>query len=162
MSYPRIVVDTNKILAAALKQGWVRTLLYQAPITPIIPAQVIREAEEHAGELAGKAGLSPEEFLLLLRKLIKDTTTLVDLRQPYISRAKRIASRFDPDDWPFIALALQEDAVLWTNDGEIIREAVRGGYREYVAVDTIGLQMLLEGESGREVLEAMKARYLKK
>ena len=160
MNYPRIVVDTNKILAAALKQGWIRTLLYQAPITPITPAQVIREAEEHAGELAGKTGLSPEEFLLLVRKLIKDTATLVDPRQPYISRAKRITNRFDPDDWPFIALALQEDAVLWTNDREIIREAVSGDYREYTAVDTTGLQMILEGKSNGEVLRAMKARYL--
>ena len=160
MSYPRIVVDTNKILAATLRQGWVRTLLYQAPITSIIPAQVIREAEEHAGELSGKAGLSPEEFLLLLRKLIRDTATLVEPRQPYIGRAKRVAGRFDPDDWPFIALALQENAVLWTNDREIIREAVSGGYREYTAVDTTGLQMILEGKSKEEVLRAMKTRYL--
>ncbi|MEB2835910.1 MAG: PIN domain-containing protein [Desulfurococcales archaeon] len=72
MSYPRIVVDTNKILAAALKPGRVRTILYQAPIRAIAPAQLLDEAERHADTLAGRAGMSREDFLLLLGQLVRD------------------------------------------------------------------------------------------
>ncbi len=107
MSYPRIVVDTNKILAAALKPGRVRTILYQAPIRAIAPAQLLDEAERHADTLAGRAGMSREDFLLLLGQLVRDRVTLARPTQPFAGEARRIAASFDPDDWPFIALALE-------------------------------------------------------
>ena len=157
MSYPKIVVDTNKILAATIKPGRVRTLLYQAPITPITPAQLLEEVEEHAQEIARKIGISKEEFLTLFKKLIKDTTTLTTPHQPYIEKAKRIASMFDSDDWPFIALALQYNAPVWTNDKEMIRYSLETG--KYKAVDTRALEMLLEGKSWKEVERYLKTRY---
>ena len=157
MSYPRIVVDTNKILAATIKPGRVRTLLYQAPITPITPAQLLEEVEEHAEKIARKIGMSREEFLTLFEKLIEDTTTLTTPTKPYIERAKRIASIFDPDDWPFIALALQYNAPVWSNDREMIRHSLE--VERYKAVDTRALEMLLEGRSWKEVERYLRKRY---
>ena len=157
MSYPRIVVDTNKILAAAIKPGRVRTLLYQAPITPITPAQLLEEVEEHAEEIARRIGMSREEFLTLFEKLIEDTATLTTPTKPYIERAKRIATMFDPDDWPFIALALQYNAPVWTNDREMIRHSLETG--RYKAVDTRALEMLLEEKSWRKIEEYLKTKY---
>ena len=160
MSYPRIVVDTNKVLAAILRPGRVRKTLFDIPALILTPREAWVEAGEHIEEIASKKKVPRDRLEGLLERIRAEVVVEKKPREPYIGRAKRIAGRFDPDDWPFIALALQEEAVLWTNDREIIREAVRGGYREYTAVDTTGLQMLLEGKSKEEVLRAMKTRYL--
>ena len=115
MSYPKVIVDTNKILAAALKPGRVRTILYQAPITPITPAQAIEEIERHVHQLAKKARMSREDLLALIDKLVEDRITLVEINHQYTREAQRIARAFDLDDWPFIALALEHRAPIWTN-----------------------------------------------
>jgi predicted nucleic acid-binding protein len=162
MSYPRIIVDTNKILAAALKQGKIRTILYQAPIKPLTPPYILEEAEKHVEELSKKAHINPEAFLYLLRKLVQDTTETLKPNIKYEKTAREIASKFDLDDWPFIALALQEDAPIWTNDKEMLRDAVRDDWGRYVAVDTDGVEMLLQGRDRREVLGRMREKYCRR
>ena len=157
MNYPKIIVDTNKILAATIKPGRVRTLLYQAPITPITPAQLLQEAEEHAQEIARKAGISREGFLTLLEKLVRDTATLATPTQPYIERAQEIAMGFDPDDWPFIALSLQYNAPIWTNDKTLIKYSLKT--RKYKALDTKALEMLIEGAEWKKIEEYLKEKY---
>ena len=155
----RVVVDTNKIIAALVKPGRVRTILIALTAKPLTPRYSRNEIMAHQREILRKTGYNPVEFreaLQLIYKYITET----DPEEEYLEKARRIASRFDVKDAPFIALALQEDAVLWTNDRGLLGEAVRGGYREYTAVDTTGLQMLLEGKSKGEVLRAMKTRYL--
>ena len=155
----KVVVDTNKIIAAIVKPGRVRTILIALTTKPLTPRYSRNEIMTHQREILRKTGYNPVEFRKTLQLIYKYITE-TDPREKYLEKARRIASRFDVKDAPFIALALQERAVLWTNDGEIIGEAVRGGYGEYVAVDTTGLQMLLEGKSKGEVLGAMKTRYL--
>jgi len=155
----RVVVDTNKIIAALVKPGRVRMLLLALAEKPLTPGYSRSEIMEHRGEILRKTGYNPRELdkaLQLVYKYIKET----EPGREYIEEARVIAGRFDVKDTPFIALALQEDAVVWTNDRGMLGEAVRGGYREYTAVDTTGLQMLLEGKSKTEVLEAMREKYL--
>ena len=160
MNYPKVVVDTNKILAATIKPGRVRTLLYQAPITPIAPTQVLKEVEEHSQEISRKVGMRREEFLTLFEKLIEDTITLTTISKPYIEKAKRMASTFDPDDWPFIALALQYNAPIWTNDIELIKHSLE--VEIYKVVDTKALEMLLEGRNWRETKQYLRTKYTTK
>lgn len=71
--------------------------------------------------------------------------------------ARRIAGEFDPDDWPFIALALQHRAPIWTNDQEIIKHSLN--MEEYRAVDTTGLEMLLQGKTWKQIVEYLKRKY---
>ena len=157
MNYPKIIVDTNKILAATIKPGRIRTLLYQAPITPTTPTQLLQEVEEHAQEIARKIGISREDFLTLFEKLIEDTTTLATPTQPYIKRAQEIAMGFDLDDWPFIALSLQYNAPIWTNDKPLIKHSLKT--RKYKALDTRALEMLIEGVEWKKIEEHLKERY---
>ena len=158
MSYPILVIDTNKVIAAALKPGRIRTLIYQAPLTLIAPIRMIEEAHKHSNILAKKAGVSRETLLTLLQKLVSDRINLETPRKTSATQARKIASRFDPDDWPFIALALQHRAPLLTNDKDMLRNALKTG--EFKAVDTRGVEMLLEGRSWHEVEEEMRKRYL--
>ena len=157
MNYFLVVLDTNKLLAAALKPGRVRTLLYQAPITPIAPPYILEEVEEHAEELGRRAGMTGEQFLFLVKTVLHDRVREVVPIEPFVSMARGLARGFDPDDWPFIALAAQYGAPIWTNDRELIRHSLKT--KKYKAIDTEGLETLLEGKSLEEVLERMKKKY---
>ena len=75
--------------------------------------------------------------------------------------AKHIAGRFDLDDWPFIALAMHLQAPLWTGDKAVLEYTARTGYKNYMAIDTEGVELLLRGESLDGVLERMKEKYVK-
>lgn len=50
--------------------------------------------------------------------------------------------RFDPDDYPFIALALELDVAIWTNDKAIIKCSLTTN--QFLAVDTQSLEYLLK------------------
>jgi len=56
----------------------------------------------------------------------------------------------DPDDWPFVALAMYLDMPLWTGDKGLIRLAVVAGFRYFRGVIARGVEMLLEGKTWRE------------
>ena len=156
MSYPKIIIDTNKILAAALKPGRVRTILYQAPITPITPVHAIEEIEKHAHQLARKARMSREDFLALIEKLVEDRIILVEINHQYTKEAQRIAGAFDLDDWPFIALALEHQAPIWTNDAQLIKHSLET--KAYQALDTQALELHLQGKQG-EAKAHLKKKY---
>ncbi len=158
MNYPRIVViDTNKILASILRPGRVREALFNQPAIIITPREAWAEAERHIEEITARKGIPRERIRGLLHKLRGELITQADPQDAYIKAAKDIAGGFDSDDWPFIALALQYNAPVWTNDREIIRYSLETG--RYKAVDTRALEMLLEGKSWKEVERYLKTRY---
>jgi len=65
----------------------------------------------------------------------------------------------DPKDTPFVALAMHLGMPLWTGDRVLIRLAVETGFRYYKAVDTRGVEMLLEGKTWEEVEEYLGREY---
>ena len=158
MSYPRfIVIDTNKILASILRPGRVREALFNQPAIIITPREAWAEAERHIEEITARKSIPRERIKGLLEDLKGELITPTDLQDAYIKTAKEIAGELDPDDWPFIALALQYNAPVWTNDGWMIRHSLE--VERFRAVDTRALEMLLEGKSWREVEEYLKERY---
>ncbi len=75
------------------------------------------------------------------------------------NRAKDIAANFDPKDYPFIALALELNAPIWTNDKDMIVYGLKSN--TYIAVDTSALEALLKGESIDEIKKQLVKRDLK-
>ena len=157
MSSPVIVIDTNKILASILRPGRVRKLLFTAQAVLVTPVYAWQEVCEKIGELAERRGVSPEETTALLEEMRDEVIVEEAPKRPYEDSAKEIASSFDPDDWPFIALALEYGAPVWTNDKDMIRRALEHG--EYRAVDTRGVEMLLRGRPWGVVEEYLRREY---
>ncbi len=104
----------------------------------------IYELEEHAGELC--RNISPLLFYSLLNKLVKPKLNIINFSKikDYESRAKGIAQLFDPDDWPFIALAMKINKPIWTNDTDLIKYSLITC--KYLALDTTVLLKILRGE----------------
>ena len=157
MNQPTIIIDTNKILAAILRPGKVRRNLFKYPSPILTPAEAWKEAEKHIEKLAEKKKIPLSRLRSLLEEIKSEVITTETAREPFTRKAEEIASRFDPGDAPFIALALQHNAPIWTNDYKLIKHSHKT--RKYTAIDTEGVEMLLNGEPLEKVKERMREKY---
>ena len=155
---PIVVLDTNKIIAAILRPGRVRRNLLAQQCTFITPPHAWDEVEEHIVEIAQEKKVPVEKLARLLARIKEEVVIEVVPVEPIVSLARGLAGGFDPDDWPFVALAAQYGAPIWTNDRELIHHSLRTG--KYRAIDTEGLEMLLEGKPWEQVVERMREKYV--
>jgi len=65
----------------------------------------------------------------------------------------------DPDDWPFIALAMYLKVPLWTGDKSVLTFSVRTKFKHYMALDTRAVEILLEGKSWDKIKKYLKEKY---
>ncbi|MGQ4915381.1 MAG: PIN domain-containing protein [Candidatus Asgardarchaeia archaeon] len=117
----RLVVDTNKLLAAFLKNGIVRSILLLSKHEFYTLDYAIFEIEKHKDELLKRIHVKREQFQELMFELI--LKNVIVIRSSYIEDliddALEICKSFDPDDAPFIALALKLDIPIWSNDKDL-------------------------------------------
>ncbi len=157
-----LVADTNIIYSALLKRGKIRSLiLLRGNIRLHTPAELREELYKHTPKLQRYLELTKEEVQSLIDNLIEGTTTLHNKNEyrELIPRAREIVEKVDPEDTPFVALAMYLGIPLWTGDKELIRLAVRTKFKHFKALDTRGVEMLLEGKPWSEVEEYLRREY---
>ncbi len=111
----RLIVDTNCIIAALLRDGGSRKIIFTKGIALLTPAYSIEEVTAHYRELLKKSGVEEEElgsiFLSLLRRI------KVVQKQVYEPMLTEAVLLIDSKDAPFIALALAvENDGIWSED----------------------------------------------
>jgi len=121
-----IVVDTNIIIAAMLRDGACRRRLF-TDTEFLAPPYLLIELEAHAEELLEKAHVPREEYYQLQGIILSKIRLLrYEDIQEFIPLAERILRDIDPADSPFIACALATGSYLWSNDAALKRQtAVR-------------------------------------
>ena len=62
----KILIDTNRIIAALSKQGTTREILFDDFFEFVTPDHTISEIEKHKEEIKKKTKLTDEEFAVLL------------------------------------------------------------------------------------------------
>ena len=96
-----VVVDTNVIISALLRDGLTRRILLLAPFEMYTVPFAKQEIEKHKGELLHKSGLDEDSFGYLL-DLIFAKINVVDreVLEPFRKRAGEILKDIDPADAP--------------------------------------------------------------
>jgi len=120
-----LVVDTNIVLSALLKEGLTRKILLSGKLILFSPQELSFEVEKHALELGTKVGLNKETFLLLFEFIFKKAgITQVNHKNytAFCEVAKSVCPFGHLQDWPFIALALKENVPLWSNDSALKKQ----------------------------------------
>lgn len=114
-----VVVDTN-ILFAALRSvnRQTRRILYRDDVEFFAPKFIIVEIFEHKERIVSKAKAPAQEVYEFLDDVIQQITFVSN---EYISlanytEAHRLCRDVDENDTPFIALALELNAKLWSKD----------------------------------------------
>jgi len=154
----RVVVDTNKVIASLLRDGKVRRLLFHLGLEILLPKYVLEEINKHREYLERK--VPPKAIDFIISKISKKAKIIGarELDRKVLNKARRLVEAFDIDDHPFIAVAIECNAIIWTNDKELIKHVLISG--EYLATDTQALERLLKGEELTKVLQALKEKYL--
>ncbi len=121
----RIVLDTNVVFGALLRDGLTRRLIVQAPFPLLFPEGLMGELRAHRDRLIERSGLSPEVLRALLDRLARNMELVPTERlAPHLARARRIVAPIDPDDVLFVAACLAcEPAILWSEDRRLRRQS---------------------------------------
>lgn len=114
----RLVLDTNILIAALIKNSITRRILLLPDLAFLLPAFALDELARHRAKIARAARLKADELDLLLTLLLTSVTVVPFERiAPYLPAADALIGAIDPDDVPFVALALAaEHDGIWSND----------------------------------------------
>ena len=159
----RLVVDTNIVFSALITPGRTNQVLLKARGRLYAPMELLEELKDKKGKIARLLGLDDSVVMDLIEAFAGEIVSFVPLHEyvETIPKARRIAGKFDEKDTPFIALAMHLQVPLWTGDHGILRFSARRGFKQFMAVDTEGVELLLRGEPLDSVLERMREKYVK-
>ena len=114
----KVIVDTNRIMAALIKDSASRKILMSGKFEFLTIGVAKHEIEKYKHELMEKAQVSEEEFNQIL-SLLYSKIFIVDDKviESKMEEAKVVMDKIDPNDTPFIALALSvESDGIWSHD----------------------------------------------
>ena len=120
----KIIVDTNKIIAALIKDSACRKILLSEKIEFLTVDFTKRELNNHKNEMLDKVCIKEAALNSLMAEFLKRIYVIDDIAiKGAFEPAKRIMEKIDPDDTPFIALALSvENDGIWIDDKHFKRQ----------------------------------------
>ena len=113
-----IIVDTNIIISALIKDAKTREIITTARTKFLFPETIFQEIRKHKKEILDKSGLNEQEFDELLRLLLKYMNIVpTEQIKSFRGKALEIMKDIDINDTLFIATALAfENSVIWSDD----------------------------------------------
>ena len=120
----KLVVDTNVLLKALIKDSKVRVILLSPNDQFAVPEYALEEVERHLPLIKEKSGLSEGEIKLALSILL--TNLQVVTKDDVLAKwreAEEIMGSIDKDDVPFIATSLSIACDgIWSDDKHLKRQ----------------------------------------
>jgi len=107
----KIVIDTNRLIAALVKAGVTREIIHSNKIEFVTPEGAIEEIIKHKSIIAKKAGISENEIESLYAAILFYVHIIPSkIIKTSLSKAKQIMKNIDIDDAIFVACALSTKA----------------------------------------------------
>jgi predicted nucleic acid-binding protein len=120
----KLVVDTNVLFSFFKKESETKKLILNFEILELAtPSFCVDELEGHKELISRKSRLSNSEFEEVLNALLifVKVFSLSEYKDS-LQNAKNISP--DPDDVDFVALALNLDCAIWSNDKRLKQQSV--------------------------------------
>ena len=124
MFFLKLVVDTNIILSAMIKDSTIRKIIVESDIDFFTPDFTFDEINRHLNYICKKNSLNRKINLKILAVLSK-YINVVDFGfyAHKITEARKLIGKIDEKDIPFLALALSfENDGIWTNDKHFLKQ----------------------------------------
>ena len=131
-----LVVDTNRVIAALLKDSSSRKTIKNVDYAFITPDFSLEEINKYKTVLCKKSGLTEEDFDILLT-LIFSTIEIIPKSdyKDFIGEAEKLIGERDAKDIPFLALAIAKKVDgIWSDDKDFL---VQSRIKIYKTVDLI-------------------------
>jgi predicted nucleic acid-binding protein len=119
-----IVIDSNIVFAALLKDSITRRILVNPLLRFYAPDAMLTEIHKHKNMLVSKSGLSGSDFELLLQ-LITEKIEVIgkESYKTYLKDAKKLLGDEHLGDVPFLALAMAvENDGIWSEDKDFEKQ----------------------------------------
>lgn len=111
----KATADANILFSALLRKGETRKLWFNPEIELYSPRFVLTEFQKYSGYLLEKSRLKERDFKALCQGLVSQISFVPDSElKPYLPAAASLAR--DEKDWLYIACALKEDTIIWSED----------------------------------------------
>ena len=120
----KIVLDTNILMSALIKESAVRFLIVHSPYKLFLPEFSFIEIKRHLPIIKKKSKLSEQEISIILEILLKNIKIIpMGTLVKYHKKAFNIMGQIDRDDVEFVAAALSiNDAIIWSDDAHFKRQ----------------------------------------
>jgi len=121
----RLVLDTNILISALIRESITRKILVMSGIEFLVPEFTFEEINKHKNEILKKSKLKTSQFDLLMATLKENLMIIPKYEIRRIKEAKEIMDNIDPNDTIFIALALSTlNDGIWSDDIHFKRQNV--------------------------------------
>lgn len=111
----KLIIDANILFSALLKDGGTRKLWFNPDFELIAPAQLVVEFSKYRSELRSRFDGSDEEFDDWLNRMLSQVRFVSNEELvPFLPAAESLIT--DSKDWLYLACALKEDAIIWSQD----------------------------------------------
>ncbi len=120
----KIVLDTNILISALMRDSTTRKLIIELDEELYYPASGMEEIQKHRELILKKSGLSEEEFNPILNILFEYIELVSnEIMQDTVEEAKKIMLPIDETDVIFLATAMAlEGAVIWSDDKHFAKQ----------------------------------------
>lgn len=134
----RLVCDTNVVFSGLIAGGKTRELLLTDRTDLSAPEFFFVELDSHREEIVEKSRLPADDLDLLLSVLFEEIDVVPrEAFESELPEAKRQIADVDPDDVPFLALALSLDADLWSDDSDFANQSAVSVWKTHELVDRL-------------------------
>ena len=128
-----LVIDSNILFAALIKNSITSDILFKH--TLYAPDFIFEEFKKYSDYLKGKSKRAEEEFDEFFNLFERNIITIPKWEiDPFIERAGKISP--DPNDVPYLALALKLNCGLWSNDKKLKNQ---NAVKVYSTEDLMGM-----------------------
>lgn len=113
----KVVVDTNIIFSGIVSKSKTREILVESTLDMFAPEYLHKEVRKHKKTIRKKSELTEPEIETLLDIILENVNIIQ--KEEYLSEyteAKDLIEHIDPDDVPFLAIALSIEADIWSDD----------------------------------------------
>lgn len=118
-----LVVDTNVILSALIKDSGTRRTIVTMDQNLYAPESILKEVKGHFDLIQEKSGLKEKEVFELFEKLFKYIRVVPDEQlEPNLPEARDKLEDTDPDDVIFLAAAMAVDSGIWSDDSDFKKQ----------------------------------------
>lgn len=115
----KIVIDTNIIISALLKDSMTRKIILSQKFTFLTPDYTLEEIQKYEEYILEKAGISDQDFEIILSMMF-EKVKIVN-KEEYQNQMEVSQSMLK--DVPFLALALSSKAdAIWTEDKHFLNQ----------------------------------------
>lgn len=112
-----LVIDTNVLISALIKNGLTRNILTNLKINFLFPELSLEDIYFYKKEIIKKAKISENQFYILLLRILKYIKIVpLDILIKFREDADKLIGKIDKEDTIFIATALAFNCPVWSND----------------------------------------------